>query len=99
MTPDDDPQLLLHRGTSCHRAADSDEFAARYPEAIGFLADERRMLAVYHAGTEAAALDAATALDEVREQRRHLVELLKLLRARSPRRERCRKSPTKSRSR
>ncbi len=52
----------------------------RYPEAHGFLADERRMLAVY-ARHAAAALDAATALDEVREQRRHLVDLLELSRS------------------
>ncbi len=78
MTPDDDPQLLVVDVVSSRRRYG--RLAARYPEAHGFLADERRMLAVY-ARHAAAALDAATALDEVREQRRHLVELLELSRS------------------
>ena len=78
MTPDDDPQLLVVDVVSSRRRYR--RLAARYPEAHGFLADERRMLAVY-ARHAAAALDAATALDEVREQRRHLVELLELSRS------------------
>ena len=73
--PEDDPRLLVVDVVSSRRRYG--RLAARYPEAHGFLADERRMLAVY-ARHAAAALDAATALDEVREQRQHLVELLEL---------------------
>jgi len=78
MPPDDDPQLLVVDVVSSRRRYG--RLAARYPEAHGFLADERRMLAVY-ARHAAAALDAATALDQVREQRRHLVDLLELSRS------------------
>jgi diguanylate cyclase (GGDEF)-like protein len=84
MTPDDDPQLLVVDVVSSRRRYG--RLAARYPEAHGFLADERRMLAVY-ARHAAAALDAATALDEVREQRRHLVQLLELSRSMAAARE------------
>ncbi|HTN79486.1 MAG TPA: hypothetical protein VMK16_07425, partial [Acidimicrobiales bacterium] len=78
LPPEDDPQLLVVDVVSSRRQYG--RLAARYPQAHGFLADERRMLAVY-ARHAAAALDAATALDQVREQRQHLVELLELSRS------------------
>jgi diguanylate cyclase (GGDEF)-like protein len=78
LPPDDDPRLLVVDVTSSRRRYG--RLAARYPESHGFLDDERRMLSVY-ARHAAAALDAATALDEVRDQRQHLVELLELSRS------------------
>ncbi len=78
LPPDDDPRLLVVEVASSRRRYG--RLAARYPESHGFLDDERRMLSVY-ARHAAAALDAATALDEVRDQRRHLVELLELSRS------------------
>jgi diguanylate cyclase (GGDEF)-like protein len=78
LPPDDDPRLLVVDVASSRRRYG--RLAARYPESYGFLDDERRMLSVY-ARHAAAALDAATALDEVRDQRRHLVELLDLSRS------------------
>jgi hypothetical protein len=81
LPPDDDPRLLVVDVASSRRRYG--RLAARYPESHGFLDDERRMLSVY-ARHAAAALDAATALDEVRDQRRHLVELIDLSRSLAP---------------
>ena len=57
LAPEDDPQMLVVDVASSRRRYG--RLAARYPEAHGFLADERRMLSVY-ACHAAAALDAAT---------------------------------------
>ena len=95
MTPDDDPQLLVVDVVSSRRRYG--RLAARYPEAHGFLADERRMPPCTHA---------TRPLRSTRQPRSTKCassagtsSSCSSCRARWRRRERCRKSPTRYQSR